>query len=54
MSHLALHSLINNNSMHMNEEDELEKEINHLERRLASAKSQLHLKKINNSNLRMI
>lgn len=43
---LALNSTIHNSPMHtnsstMNEEDELEREIEHLERRLASAKSQL-------------
>jgi len=38
---LALTSTINNSPMHLNEEDELEKEIEHLERRLALAKSQL-------------
>jgi len=38
---VGIYSTINNSPIHINEEDKLEKEIEHLERRLASAKSQL-------------
>lgn len=39
----AAPSTIGHSSMHATDEDELEKEIDHLERRLATAKSQLTL-----------